>query len=96
MEAMTTMRWIGMVAMATSLTGCALSPRLDQQFGEAVNTTRVSQVLGADVSPASVPPAPLDGKAVNGIVDRYHRTFEQPPAATSGGVGAGGASFIPH
>ncbi len=97
MRTKTTTSTKGVLLVVIGLAGCALSPRLDEQFGEAVRTTTAAQTIQSpDASEASAPPARLDGKAANGVVDRYHRSFDQPPAASLGGVGAGGAGFIPR
>ena len=83
-----------LLAIATS--GCALSPNLDRTFGQAVKNAQRAQTMNPDTTESSLPPSPLDGKAASGAIDRYHRSFVQPPAAVLGGVGAGGTGFIPR
>lgn len=89
---------------SATLAGCATNtPVLDKHFGEAVNAAKAQQTINPDASQNTDPVAGVDGQAANAAVDRYHRSFVQPPATTnvfnigigsSGGTGAsgGGAS----
>ncbi len=81
------------------LAGCASNtPQLDAHFGEAVNAAKAQQTINPDASLNTKPAAGVDGQAANAAVDRYHKSFEQPPASTNvynigiGNTGSGGAS----
>lgn len=83
---------------SATLAGCATNtPVLDERFGEAVNAAKAQQTINPDASLNTDPVAGVDGKAADGAVDRYHKSFVQPPAATNvftigvgGGAGASG------
>ena len=84
-----------------ALAGCATqTPVLDQHFGEAVNAAKAQQTINPDASLSTDPVAGIDGQAADAAVDRYHRSFQQPPATTNifnigvgtGGGGSSGAS----
>ena len=82
----------GLLASA-ALSGCApTTPRLDANFGDAVNTAKAQQTLNPDASLNTDPVAGLDGTAANAVIDRYNKSYEKPPAPTnvfSIGVGTG-------
>jgi PBP1b-binding outer membrane lipoprotein LpoB len=76
------------------LTGCASSsaPNLDAHFGEAVNAAKAQQIINPDASLNTDPVAGVDGKAADGAMNRYHRSFVQPvatPNVFTIGVGSG-------
>lgn len=78
------------------LAGCTTPQKsvIDDHFGEAVNAAKAAQVINPDASLNTDPVAGIDGQAANGAVDRYHKSFVQPPASTNVftiGVGSGGA-----
>lgn len=77
------------------LNSCATkTPTLDKHYGEAVNAAKSQQTLNPDASQDMKPVMGIDGKAANASVDRYHRSFVQPPPATNIfniGVGTGGS-----
>lgn len=78
------------------LASCATqTPVLDQHFGDAVNAAKALQTINPDASLNADPVAGIDGQAANAAVDRYHRSFERPPATGNVftiGVGTGGSS----
>ena len=86
------------------LAGCATpTPVLDQHFGEAVNAAKAQQTINPDASLNRDPVAGIDGQAANAAVDRYHKSFVQPPATgnvftigvgtgSSGGTTGGGTT----
>ena len=82
--------------VAIALTGCVTeTPNLDTHFGEAVNDAKVQQTINLEASKNINPITDLDGEAANAAVDRYHRSFVQPPVTPNVfniGVGAGGSS----
>jgi hypothetical protein len=70
------------------------SPRLDCQFGDAVNTAVARQVLDKDAAArnAGKTAAGMDGASAKEIVDRYHKSYRAPEPNTSAftiGVGSG-------
>ncbi len=83
---------------SATLAGCATNtPVLDERFGEAVNAAKAQQTINPDASLNTDPVAGVDGKAADGAVDRYHKSFVQPPATTNvftigigGGTGTSG------
>jgi hypothetical protein len=83
----------GLLASA-ALSGCAPNtPRLDANFGDAVNTAKAQQTINPDASQNTDPVAGLDGQAANAVIDRYQKSYEQPPAPTNVfTIGVGGGS----
>ena len=82
--------------LMAALAGCATAtPQLDSKFGDAVNAARAQQTAHPEASQNTDPAAGLDGKAAHAAEDRYHRSFERPPATGNVftiGVGTGGTS----
>lgn len=82
--------------IAAGLAGCvSQSPKLDDNFGNAVNAAKAQQIINPDAGLAAAPPDGIGGKAANSTIDRYNRSFETPPVNTNVftiGVGSGGAS----
>lgn len=76
--------WL-VLALATA--ACAPSPYLDGQMGEAVRTAMRHQTLGHDSGGPLISAAHQDGKAARSSLERYLRTFDQPPAALPGLIG---------
>jgi len=74
------------------LAGCATNtPYIDQHFGEAVNAAKAQQTINPDASQNTDPVAGVDGQAANAAIDRYHKSFVQPPVTPNVfniGVGA--------
>lgn len=79
---------------AILLAGCVpRSTVVDQHFGEAVNAAKAQQTLNPDASRNRDPASGLDGQAANATIDRYHKSYETPPAPVNVftiGVGSGG------
>ncbi len=82
--------------MAAGLSGCvSQSPKLDDNFGNAVNAAKAQQIINPDAGLAAVPPDGIGGQPANSSIDRYNRSFQNPPVNTNVftiGVGSGGAS----
>lgn len=64
---------------STTLAGCAVTPELDQHFGDAVATNRLAQTLSPQGS--AVPVMGMDGKAGKEVMGRYLDSFKSPPPA---------------
>lgn len=85
------------IALTAALTACVpATPRLDAEFGKAVNITRALQTANPDASNDTDPLKGIDGQAADAIVDNYRESFVNPRPALSGGVvnvgsGRGGA-----
>jgi len=89
---------------SAALVGCATSktPVLDEHFGEAVNAAKAQQTLYPDASTTNEAVYGVDGAAADAAIDRYHKSFTQPPANTNvfnigvgntgGGTGSGSTS----
>jgi hypothetical protein len=95
---MTLIKWVtGALVVGGALAGCTSNtPRLDASFGEAVAMARAQQTLNPDASSNADPVAGMDGVAAQGAMDRYNKSFKQPPAPVNVfniGIGssAGGA-----
>ncbi len=82
--------------MTAGLAGCvSQSPKLDDNFGNAVNAAKAQQIINPDAGLAAAPPAGIGGQAANSTIDRYNRSFQTPPVTTNVftiGVGSGGAT----
>lgn len=84
----------GLLAVAV-LAGCGATttPHLDEKFGEAVNMSKAQQVINPDASLSMNPVKGIDGQAADDIMDRYHKAYETPAAAPSGGIGTIGGGM---
>lgn len=76
--------------LATTLTACVpTTPRLDAQFGMAVNTAKAQQVVNPDAS-LNRDPVKVDGQVGDAMVDNYRDSYMTPRAA---GAAGGGITF---
>lgn len=72
------------IAASALLAGCvAPAPVLDSKFGEAFNTAKAQQTLNPDASMNKMPVVGLDGQSGDAVIDKYHKSFETPPAAAN-------------
>lgn len=87
--------------LVAGLTGCATSstPQFDSGFGDAVNAAKAQQTINPDASLNTKSVDGIDGEAANSVMDRYHQTFQKPPATgnifnigVGGGTGSSGSS----
>lgn len=68
---------------ASLLAACApLTPQLDSNFGNAVNTAKAQQTLNPDASKNTDPVIGVDGKSGQAAMDSYNKSFKAPPPAT--------------
>ena len=79
------LRAILAAALTAALTACVpLSPRLDAEFGTAVNIARIQQIANPDAS--KDPIKGIDGQAGDAALDNYRESFVNPRPALTGGV----------
>jgi len=77
---------------AASLGGCAMSPRLDRQFGSSVRFAQSQQTLNPQAKNNRDPVGGMDAAAARSAYDNYQRSFAAPEAQSTGfslGAGAG-------
>lgn len=81
------------LGICATFTGCASStPNLDSKFGDALNTIKAQQTLNPDAPLNQKATTGLDGKAADIVIDKYHKSYESPPPASSTftiGIGSG-------
>ncbi|MCK0510441.1 pilus assembly protein [Aromatoleum buckelii] len=79
---------------ALALTGCvATSPNWDSRFGEAARTTAAQQIIFPEASKNTDPVAGIDGKAAQGAMGEYAKSYTTPEPQASImtiGIGASG------
>lgn len=82
-------KWMSAGLAAATLAGCGATttPRLDEKFGEAVNMSKAQQVINPDASLSRNPVKGVDGQAANSSMDNYHKAYETPTGAPTGGIG---------
>jgi hypothetical protein len=91
------------VALAGAATACApVSPVFDSQFGSSVRSLTAQQVRNPEAATANAgrPVDGIDGRAGREAMERYYRSFSEPPrvanpfvigvSGQSGGGGDGG------
>lgn len=72
---------------AVTLTACVPpTPRLDAEFGNAVNMARIQQIANPAASQNIDPVKGIDAQAGDAAVDNYRESFVNPRPALSGGV----------
>ncbi len=88
-----------MLLVSSTVACVAPAPKLDDNFGNAVNAAKAAQIINPDASLNTDPAAGLDGQAADATMNRYHRSFvaPQPPTnvfniGVSGGAGSSGMS----
>lgn len=88
----------GVLAVATGLVGCvSTSPDWDASFGEAARTLAAQQVIAPEASLNPSPVTGIDGKAAQGAMAEYAKSYTQPQqqSQTGGftlGVGSSGSA----
>lgn len=98
MDRNTIFRALALAGVTAALAGCAgtMTPNLDQRFGESTRAALSSQNANPQAPVAKATVAGLGGEAAAATVDRYNRTFKQPPPQVnvfSIGVGSGSGSM---
>lgn len=75
--------------LLTLLGGCAQTPRLDREFGDAVKAARLAQTINP-LPPATTAVNGIDGEAAKSAYDAYQKSFKAPqPQAGALSVGVG-------
>ena len=64
--------------LAATLAGCSSTPRWDARFGEPVQVITAQQVINPDAALNPDPVAGVDGKAAQGAISQYGKSFTQP------------------
>ena len=84
--------------LASVTVACAApSPKLDDNFGKAVNAAKAQQIINPDASQNTDPVAGIDGQAADATMNRYHRSFVAPQPPTNVfniGVSSGASSSM--
>lgn len=77
--------------LAATATGCSTTPNWDARFGEPIRIIAAQQVIDPDASRNADPVKGIDGKAAQGAMGEYQKSFVQPePAPTTFTIGVGG------
>jgi hypothetical protein len=75
---------IGLLGMGLIVGGCVTSgsSRVEDDFGNSFRRAKANQTLNPEAAKNIEPVTGLDGKAAQGILDRYQKDFEKqaPPA----------------
>ncbi len=75
---------LAQIGVMLMMTGCvAQTPNLDASFGDAVNMATSNQVANPQAALNAAPPDGMDGQAAKATMDRYHKSFERPPAQSN-------------
>ncbi len=84
--------WALLLALAVSLGGCCVSPYLDAHWGESVHA--VSQQQARPTVPRSERDEAdgLEGRAAEALMNRYYKSFEEPPKPAGSAVSTIGGS----
>jgi hypothetical protein len=59
------------------ISACAKPTRLDKDFGKSVEQARVNQILDPEGEKNLEPVTGLDGRAAQGTIEKYRKSFEQ-------------------
>jgi len=79
------------------ISACARPTRLDRDYGRSVKQARLNQILDPEAEKNLEPVTGLDGRAAQGGIEKYRKTFEgsraggQPPVQTGTGTQVGKA-----
>lgn len=77
-----------------SASGCANMPYADApQWGQSVRQAFAAQTLNPDAAQKNRPSPASDGVVMKSAMDRYHSSFDKPPAPVNVmNIGLGGAA----
>ncbi len=85
----------GLAGLVLAISACApITPSFDQHFGQSVPALRAQQVANpqAGLENQERTVTGMDGRAAREAVDRYYKSFREPPPPSNTfniGVGAG-------
>jgi type IV pilus biogenesis protein CpaD/CtpE len=71
------------LAATLVLSGCALAPHYDRQFGASVQQALAQQTLNPQAVNNRAPVTGMDGKAAESVYENYQKSFRAPEAQTS-------------
>lgn len=80
------------VLVATA-TGCSTTPNWDARFGEPIQVITAQQVIAPEASLNRAQVSGMDGKAAQGVMSEYTKSYTQPvkqPDIVTIGVGSSG------
>jgi hypothetical protein len=95
---MTLLQKLSMTLVVLSLSACAsTSPNFSKDFGNEARTLVALQTRNPDASIKNKDKIPdgIDGKAARQTLERYQKSFGEPPRNTNAftiGIGSGGES----
>lgn len=79
--------------LAAFAAGCSTTPTWDARFGEPVRIIKAQQIIHPEASRNADLVEGIDGKAAQGTISEYQKSFVQPePQTTSFSIGVGGQS----
>lgn len=69
-----------LLALLATLTGCAMTPNVDRQFGSSLRQAQAQQTLNPDAWRNRAPVTGVDADAGASIYSNYVRSFRTPEA----------------
>ena len=93
------MRNLSLLAIAAILSaGCVGYPSgVNDRLGQAVRLAQAQQVIDTDAPLRERPSASSDGQAAKSSIDRYQKSFDNPPPpANPLSIGLGGGTLAPQ
>lgn len=78
-------------ALCAALSACALSPRVDREFGNSVRQAQAQQTLNPQARYNQSPVNGLDAQAASSAYSNYQKSYAQPEQQSNGftiGVGS--------
>ena len=79
---------VSVTLLGVILAGCAPT-RLEMDYGNSYRLARAQQILLPESEQNLTPPEGLDGRAAQHVLERYRRTFEQPPPPPTFAISVG-------
>jgi hypothetical protein len=79
---------VSVVLLGVMLAGCAPT-RLEMDYGNSYRLASAQQILLPEGEKNLAPQEGLDGKAAQHALERYRKTFEQPPPPPTFAISVG-------
>ncbi len=70
----------GIVGLLSLTMACAGPTRVERDFGTSANLVKFNQMANPQAGKNLEPVVGLDGEAAKANMDKYHKSFEKPPA----------------